>query len=576
MTSNVTLTLNLTAKTGRVTDSTDYSLLNIDVSTMQVKALATIKFQGDIIVTKDTVGNPLIDLQSGATYYDFPLELDTNGDVAYGTYEIVGYQVVIVQSLTTVAGDQTLFFQGADDTSASITEGDEIVIPSGTNAGTYTAVEATYASGYLIITVEESTTAETSITIDTSIYLNPTLSPGTTYTYSGCTQITASTGLTADCDYGDNGTWTVTNETLLTTQTVSALEATINYPSWTGEAAIVATSLPYVNNRLATGTYSVVLTETITQTETDGLILQYTITSTQEFPITCSGSLCSLMACYENLRAANAGALASSKVSQYQESFDNATSYIIQYQEYKNCGDTESATIVWTSLKEVLDAFSTTSGCGCSTATENSLFWVYNTSSEAQTAIEELQVQVAALENPTVFNKVLFDSVFPIRASDGLLPNDPTYYRPFTDISDITIDKEYFTTNENGYPKYFIQIDIGVWTENQSYLLNVFNITTSDNIAPGMTVSAVEGETRLTLKLFTYQAGTAAVLQFCTAEGFTIDNGTSPKVCTNHDYVENSDIALWDTVEDLNVSFVPFDTSSMGFTYFRITAIAQP
>jgi hypothetical protein len=247
-----------------------------------------------------------------------------------------------------------------------------------------------------------------------------------------------------------------------------------------------------------------------------------------------------------------------------------------QYQSYKTCGETEQASIAWAALKEVLDAYSVSSGCGCSTTDDNQYYWVYNTSSEAQTAIEQLQEQVEALENPTVFNTVLFDSVFPIRASDGVLPNDPTYYRPFTDISDITIDKKYFETNDNGYPKYFVQIEIGVWTESQSYTPIFFNIDNSTNVAPGLTVGAVEGETRLTFKLFTYQAGTAAVRQFCSGEGFVIDNGTNPNTCTYYPYVVKDDTDLWDTAADLNLSFVPLDTSAMGFTYFRITAIAQP
>jgi hypothetical protein len=304
----------------------------------------------------------------------------------------------------------------------------------------------------------------------------------------------------------------------------------------------------------------------------DGLIIQYTAASSQEFTVRCAQPLCSLNKCIENLRAANAGALLANKVSQFQVYVDNVELYWIQAQNALACGELSEYQRLITLIEAELDS----SGCDCACCDDDSLMWVYNTSQSAQDAIEQLQTEVLALQNPTVYNKVIYDSVFPLRANDGALPNNPNYYRPFTDISAITIAKEYFAGNDNGYPKNYVLVEIGVWTENNSYTASFINDENSTNIAPSIVSSAVEGETRLAFKIFTYQDGTSQITQVVTGEGFTIDNGQTPNVCTNLDYEENYGLSLWDVDADLVLDFTPSNTVDMGFTYFKITAIAIP
>jgi len=205
------------------------------------------------------------------------------------------------------------------------------------------------------------------------------------------------------------------------------------------------------------------------------------------------------------------------------------------------------------------------------------LRWVYNTSEAAQTAIEQLQADVLALENPTVYNKVIFDSVLPIRdASLGILPNDPPFYRPFTDISEITIAKEYFEPNENGYPKRYVQIDFGIYMVNNLYAGRIVDTATDDNISPAISAAAQNGEARITYKIYTFENGTSGVYGVVTAEGFTIDNGPSPNTVTDENYFMNSALDLFDTTEDLVLDFTPLDIDNLGFTYFKITAVAIP
>ena len=63
----ITLTNNVTTKTGRVTDSTDYNDYGIDVSIFPIVGLGVIKYNGEIIVSKLDVSDPLIDLGAGDT-----------------------------------------------------------------------------------------------------------------------------------------------------------------------------------------------------------------------------------------------------------------------------------------------------------------------------------------------------------------------------------------------------------------------------------------------------------------------------------------------------------------------------
>jgi hypothetical protein len=572
MVSTGTLTVIQTTKKVRFTDTTDYVDLGFDLSAAQMKGLGTIYAQGEILVQLNTVGSPLIDLQSGATYYEFDAVLDNNGDIAQITYQVdyalrmapTGLQIASTGVVTTVIGDgnpeyaqfleagDTLVFDGATDANRVIDTVDALV--SGNPSYTLTAsidISTPYDGYGFDVTRDEFSTS---------------------WTYAGCTLLTASADLVSDCAYGNNGTFSVTNETAITTETLVSLQATINYPSWTGEAAIVVTSLPYTNNRLATGTYSVVLSEVLQTVASDGLIIQYTATSSQEFTVRCAQPLCNLNACIENLRAANAGALQSNKVSQYQVYVDNVNLYWIQAQNELACGNLTEYQALITLIEAELDS----SGCDCGCCDEDDLRWVFNTSEAAQDAIEQLQTDVLALQNPTVYNMVIYDSVFPLMANDGVLPNNPNYFRPFTDISEITIAKEYFAGNDNGYPKNYLLVEIGVWTESNSYTASFVNAENSTNIAPTIVCSAVEGESRLSFKIFTYQDGTSQITQVTTGEGFTIDNGQNPNVCTNLDYEENYGLSLWDVDADLVLDFTPTNTVDMGFTYFKITAIAIP
>jgi hypothetical protein len=374
-----TFTINVTTKKCRFTDTTDYSLVGLDPSLNQMKFLGVISFQGTPLYSKLTVGDPLIDLQSGATYFEFDAELDSNGDIANGVYSVSNYSTTAVLTLTDAANTDSLFvFSGNSALAPFLSAGDTIDVSLGSNQGIFTIVEVAALSGFLVVEVAESVVTETGTNIACTFDITTQLNQ-TQWTYSGCVLINASVNLVSDCNYGDNGTWSVSNTTVTTTQTLVSTSATINYPSWTGEAPIVVTSLPYVNNRLATGTFSVVAAFVYSQVENDGLIIQYTASCAQEFDVRCAQPLCSLNKCIENLRVANANAINSGRVSPFQVYVDNISLLWIEAQNYLACGQLGNYQSAVEAIQVQLDS----SGCDCGCCEDSELRWITNGSADS-------------------------------------------------------------------------------------------------------------------------------------------------------------------------------------------------
>jgi hypothetical protein len=139
------------------------------------------------------------------------------------------------------------------------------------------------------------------------------------------------------------------------------------------------TSLPYVNNRLATGTFSVVAAFVYSQVENDGLIIQYTAHFAQEFDVRCAQPLCSLNKCIENLRVANANAINSGRVSPFQVYVDNISLLWIEAQNYLACGQLGNYQSAVEAIQVQLDS----SGCDCGCCEDSELRWITNGSADS-------------------------------------------------------------------------------------------------------------------------------------------------------------------------------------------------
>jgi hypothetical protein len=405
MISTVSLTFDLTYRNpatgaleprGIVTDSTDYAGLGINLLITEARGLGVITFNGDVIVDKNTIADPMIDLENWGTenpgqtpVFYFSLELDLNGNVANGVYTFE-YSLRLDTALTpftisSITLPNTLVVDTTDSWLANFLEtGNSLILLGGAPATIDLVASAVFNDPDITITTSTPIASDLyeQFTFDeTNVQFNGV------FTYSGCTQTTADVSFTYDCEVGDSGSWAVANTTALkSNEVISSLNCTISYPSWTAltptfDPRVVVTSLPYpsapnTETPLATGTYTVSLTEQILQTQTDGLILQYSASTTQEFVVSCAGSLCGLTPCIENLRVAHANELQRNRISKYQVFVDNVLLYYAEAQNYRACGDTANYRATLELIKQNLDS----SGCECACCDDNTYYWVSNNS----------------------------------------------------------------------------------------------------------------------------------------------------------------------------------------------------
>lgn len=395
MISTVSFSFDLTSAVPRcvIVDSTDYNTLGIPLDVFGAKGYGVLSFNGDITQAKNTSGNPLIDLSANQNpgYLDLPLDL--NGNVANGVYNFQ-YSLRLDSGGPsgpsipgTITGTNT-FTAPYTFLSDFLTSGSSISINGVNNTVASTEIVGPNA----VITLSNSTPNGIG-------YLrfnnNVSLQYNVTYTYSGCTQTTADADFVYDCEYGDFGTWSVSNATVLgSNEIVSSLNCIINYPSWTTvdpafNPQVVTTVLPYPalpgdENPLATGTYSVSLSQQIQQTQTSGLVVLYNNSVIKEFAVTCAGSLCGLVPCIESLRSAHATELIRNRISKYQVFVDNVLLYYTEAMNYRSCGELDKYRETLTLLQAQLDA----SGCDCACCDDQTYYWVSNNS--ANSVIEEL------------------------------------------------------------------------------------------------------------------------------------------------------------------------------------------
>jgi hypothetical protein len=387
MQSTLSLTLDLTQKKGFFTDTTDYSAISVDLNALGATGSVAIYFQGD------SIGSPLtIDLAGGDTTTSlFDLELDLNGNVANGSYSAV---YTINFNFSNSVGFATpnqiaLFSIGSNY--QGFTVGAEIQVSVDLPGGAL-ITNAENISGTLYVTIDEPVLAAFPAT--RIVTVNQTFS-GFSWVYSGCTQTTANVEFTYDCEFGDSGSWAVSNTTVLAaTEFITSQVCTINYPSWTNvdpifNPQVVTTSLPYPtilgeDTPLATGTYSILLSQQIQQNQASGLIITYSNSITREFTVTCAGTLCGLIPCIENLRAAHAAELVRNRISKYQVFVDNVLLYYTEAMNYRACGELDKYKSTIALLQSQLDA----SGCDCACCDNETYYWVSNNS--ANSIIDEL------------------------------------------------------------------------------------------------------------------------------------------------------------------------------------------
>lgn len=258
------------------------------------------------------------------------------------------------------------------------TVGDSIQISNSddpTNDGTYTITASENEFGNTVFTINANTLvpldpigqddlAEVFVTKTSVIYNNQI------YTYSVCSSTpTPCVEFSYDCFTGAYGSGQITDATNYTGYTVETRELSAYYPNALDPAPAenpVITETAIINiNELATGTWSVKLSSTVSSQQADGLNLQSTITTLKEFNVACSSNMCGLSDCLTKLKDKHISYLRSSNISPLQQYVDNVQLLYTMAKEAQACGDKNAYSDYVSQIYAVLKK--TESDCGCST-----------------------------------------------------------------------------------------------------------------------------------------------------------------------------------------------------------------
>ena len=399
MESTINIEVNVVTNMFRVVDSTDYAAQGVSLAALAAKGLGTVRFNGDIVYQKLLVGDPLVNLAAGATTSAWvACPLDSNGNAAYGTYTC-DYSVrtmlddVTCDSVVAGSGGAGAFVLDGLDLTNVLAAGDSITISNSLSAnnGVRTITSVTLASGNSSLFVSQTVNTETPVASSKVSFDITKVTGDASAVYVGCEQITLSVSFNADCERGLNGSIVVLDTTSYGDQEVTSKQLTLMYPSWTDTANVTSTDGAITLSAIATGTYTITSESTITLTSGD-LIITYVASLSDEYRVSCSGSLCGLLPCIQNLLQAHAAAVKNG-FSPYQYFVDSILLNYVQALEYKKCGEFDKYQERVDAIESLLDA----SGCECSCCDNDALYWVINIDPEENNILIELQEEVAAI-----------------------------------------------------------------------------------------------------------------------------------------------------------------------------------
>jgi hypothetical protein len=396
MESTIQIEINKTTKRFRVVDATDYVLQNVDVVAFAAKGLGTIRFEGSIVAQKLTTVDPLVDLSAGATTSEwFNCVLDSNNAIAYGVYSIDDYSVRVslddetCDSVTAGTGGAGGFTIDTLTFTNVVVVGDSIIISDSLspNSGVKTVSSILGST----IFVSETVNAETPVVSSKVSFDITQLTGSASGTYVGCEEVSLSVSFVSDCERGLNGSVVVTDTTDYDGQLVVSKELTLFYPSWTETPEVASVNGVVSLSAIATGTYTVTSSSVITLTNGD-LLVTYESSFSEEYKVSCSGSLCGLLPCISNLLQVHSAAVKKG-VSPYQFFVDSILLNYVQAIEYKKCGEFDKYQEKVQAIDDLLDS----SGCECSCCDDDELIWVLNIDPTENNILTQLQVAVDAL-----------------------------------------------------------------------------------------------------------------------------------------------------------------------------------
>ena len=311
---------------------------------------------GVAFVTKNSLGNELIDGSTQSIYFNLPL--DTSNNIVYGTYTLKYATSVIDPNDPETYTSVSFSYLGATQKTACFTvEHNCDYYPT----GLITATDSTYYG-------DGSGTATSPEILSRSIYL---------YYPDGLVDPTPA---------------------------VNPAEG-VQSPITTGNYTLTV-------DTLATGMWTAIMDVQLLYTQDDDLVIEYQLKKTLNHNVACVGQLCSINGCIDGMtQAYNSDVACGVATPRYAKQLTLMNAYYSQYQMERACGNTEKANEYLTKMNELVgDAPSCScssgscsgscgSSCSCdSCGDDNTPRWINTPGSTTQSILEQIQSDITNIE----------------------------------------------------------------------------------------------------------------------------------------------------------------------------------
>jgi len=315
---------------------------------------------GVAFVTKNSLGNELIDGDVESIYFNLPL--DTSNSIVYGNY--------------------------------TLKYGTAVINPN--DPETYTSVSFTYLGADVLTAC---------FTVEHNCDYYPTgLITATDSTY-----------------YGDNSGTATSPEILSRTLSLYYPDGLVNptpavNPVEGVQSPITTGSYALTVDTLATGMWTAIMDVELLYTQQDDLVVEYQLKKTLNHNVACVGQLCSINGCIDGMtQAFNSDVACGVTTPRYAKQLTLINAYFSQYQMERACGNTAKANEYLNLMNELVSGTSTCScssgscsgscgsSCSCdSCGDDNTPRWINTPGSTTQSVLEQMQNDITTIEEDIV------------------------------------------------------------------------------------------------------------------------------------------------------------------------------
>jgi hypothetical protein len=291
--------------------------LHFNITTKKVKVDQTVSQDlygiitgpsGVAFITKNSLGNELIDNDTESIYFNLPL--DTSNNIVFGTYTIKYGTAIIDPNDSRTYSSESFTYLGADILSACFTvEHNCDYYPT----GLISATDSTY--------------------------------------------------------YGNDAGTASSPEILSRTISLFYPEGLVNptpdvNPAIGDQSPITTGNYTLTVDTLATGMWTAIMDVELLYTQDDDLVIEYQLKKTLNHNVACVGQLCSINGCIDGMtQAFNSDVACGVTTPRYAKQLTLINSYFSQYQMERACGNTDKANEYLNLMNELVGG---ESSCGCS------------------------------------------------------------------------------------------------------------------------------------------------------------------------------------------------------------------